>query len=120
MIQGTGHQLSAIKFLLQGSVLTEVKAARDSDTIILGRPVEPPDVGAFQKRLTLSGRSASDKARSGMKLAGRVWIPNAKSAPLPTNSAGFARRTIAICSTLGSFAEIGWGVAPSFQVAIQA
>ena len=29
MIQGTWHQLSAIKFLLQGFVLTEVKAARD-------------------------------------------------------------------------------------------
>ena len=73
MIQGTGHQLSAIKFLLQGFVLTEVKAARDFvHTIILGRPVEPPDVGAFQKRLTLSGRSASDKAGSGIKLAGRV------------------------------------------------
>ena len=86
-------------------------------TMSLGRPVLPPDVGAFHAAATFTGSGASDSSGSGVKPAGIQVRPGASR---PTTRLGSASSTIASSSSRGSLAETGAGVAPSFQAAIAA
>ena len=80
-----------------------------------GRPVEPPEVGAFHSRDTASGRGESS---AGPPRSAPTHLRPAISAP--TTSTGSASSMTAASSVAGSRADTGCGVAPSFQTATQA
>ena len=86
-------------------------------TISFGRPVLPPEVGAFHDGATTSGNGASSSDESGTKPAGTHTRPGWSASSAPTTIAGSARSTIACRSRAGSLADTGWGTAPSFHVA---
>ncbi len=86
-------------------------------TISLGRPVEPPEVGAFHSGVTASGSSSSDSAGSGECPAGSHGRP---ATCAPTTSRESASSTTASRSASGSRLLTGCGVAPSFHSATQA
>jgi hypothetical protein len=89
-------------------------------TISLGRPVLPPEVGAFHEPGTTEGSGSSASAASGSNPAGAAGRPGTSDGSTPTTSAGSASSRIARRSAAGSRAEMGWGVAPSFQAAMVA
>ncbi len=76
------------------------------DTMIFGRPVLPPDVGALNAGAMRSGRIGSVLA-SASGVIGSV-----------TTSAGCTSATISSRSRCGRREEIGCGVAPSFHAAM--
>src|SRR5689334_15192111 len=86
------------------------------DRISFGRPVLPPDVGAFHDAAAASGSGASSYPPASNP-AGTLRRPASSS---PTSSGGSARSTTAASSAGGSLAETGCGVAPSFQMAAHA
>jgi hypothetical protein len=90
----------------------------------LGRPVEPPEVGAFHAGEVASGSGASEK--SGPErcpiarwriVPGSVVIAESGA---PTTTFEAASPTIAASSRAGSRADTGWGIAPMFQHATYA
>ena len=89
-------------------------------TMSFGRPVLPPEVGAFHAVAIRSGSASHDSAGSGSKRGGTVDRPATEDSGTPTTSAASASSTMASRSAAGSRHEIGWGVAPSFQTAITA
>ena len=86
-------------------------------TMIFGRPVLPPDVGAFQLGGTAGGRGSADSVASGVQPAGSHARPVAS---VPTTSDESASSTMAASSAGGSFADTGCGIAPSFHAATTA
>ena len=90
------------------------------DTISFGRPVLPPDVGAFSDAAMRGSSGPLDRLGSGSKPSGTDGLPPASSRSTPTSRDGSASSMIAWRSTGGSRCEIGCGVAPTFQVAIVA
>src|SRR5215216_4660577 len=61
----------------------------------LGRPVDPPDVGAFQDGATRSGSSPSSSAGSGSNPAGITVRPGWAPGSAPTTRAESASSTMA-------------------------
>ena len=91
------------------------------ETISLGRPVEPPDVGAFQAGLTTSGSGSSGgSSAAGWSTTVIALRPASSPSSTPTITGGSARSTMPASSRSGSRPLTGWGVAPSFQQAIVA
>src|SRR5918997_1969583 len=93
---------------------------RSPDTISFGRPVEPPDVGAFQAGDTASGSGLVSVPAGGRCPSGSQVRPPTTSAAPPMTTAGSASSTMASISRGGSLALTGWGTAPSFQAAAMA
>ena len=89
-------------------------------TISLGRPVLPPEVRAFHEPGTTGGSASSASVTSGSNPAGTAGRPGTSAGSTPTTSAGSASSRIVRRSEAGSRAEMGWGVAPSFQAAMVA
>ena len=81
-------------------------------TMIFGRPVLPPDVGAFQLGGSAAGSGSGERAGSGVQVGGS---DGRSAASRPTTSGAPAMSTSAASSAGGSFADTGWGTAPSFQ-----
>src|SRR5690242_21410112 len=86
------------------------------DRISLGRPVLPPEVGAFHVAAQRSGSGPSSYPLASNP-AGTLARPGRST---PTSSGGSASSTSAASSAGGSLALTGAGVAPSFQIAAQA
>src|SRR5271154_5136315 len=95
-------------------------SAGSPDTMSFGRPVDPPDVGAFHAGETASGSGPSDRSGSGRYPMGSVRRPPADSCGTPITTEGSASSRIASSSRAGSLAETGWGTAPIFQQAANA
>src|SRR5579875_1274739 len=85
-----------------------------------GRPVEPPDVGAFHEGDTTSGKGSSGIEGSGSWPTGRAHRPPASDGSMPITTAGSARSRIADSSRSGSRDDTGCGIAPIFQQAANA
>src|SRR5687768_10823000 len=83
-------------------------------TMSLGRPVEPPDVGAFQAGDTASGSGPSSSSAGVRYPSGRQVVPASVPGSAPSATFEPARATISASSRAGSFADTGWGTAPSF------
>ena len=96
-----------------GSVVDGVPAR-----ISLGRPVEPPEVGAFQLGDTASGRGEASIDGSGTKSGGSEARPRARSGLTPATTLLSASSTISSSSRPGSFDDTGCGMAPMNQHAI--
>ncbi len=73
-------------------------------TMTFGRPVDPPEVGAFHA----GGAGAGGGGVSG---------PVGEGVPASTTAAGSTTSRIAAISDGGSRWENGWGTAPSFHAA---
>src|SRR5690348_7365093 len=73
------------------------------DRISFGRPVLPPDVGAFHDDATASGRGASSYPLAS-KPAATLRRPASSS---PMSSGGSASSTTAASSAAGSLADTG-------------
>src|SRR5438552_8728915 len=95
-------------------------SAGSPDTISLGRPVEPPEVGAFHAGDVTSGNGPSSRPGSGRYPTGSARRPPATCSPTPITAAGSARSRIAWSSRSGSLADTGCGMAPIFQQAAKA
>ena len=89
-------------------------------TMSFGRPVLPPEVGAFHEDAIAGGSASSERPGSGSKPAGRLARPPASASSTPTTRLGSASAMIASRSARGSLAETGCGVAPTFHAAITA
>ena len=87
------------------------------DTISFGRPVEPPDVGAFQAGDTASGSGPSSRSSGDRYPSGRQIGPSIAPGSTPTATLEPARATISCSSRAGNLADTGCGTAPSFQQA---
>ncbi|MCQ0015381.1 hypothetical protein [Actinomadura madurae] len=85
--------------------------------MILGRPVLPPEVGAFQQGETTSGSGSSLIDGSGSKPGGSVAKPGCTPSSTPTSSFDRARSRIAWRSATGSLHDSGCGVAPTLSAA---
>src|SRR5258707_7111214 len=90
------------------------------ERISFGRPVDPPDVGAFQVPAAAGGSGSSLRPGSGARPAGHLTRPGTRSAWTPTTRAESATSTIVASSRPGRRAETGCGTAPSFQQATAA
>src|SRR5262249_18544934 len=88
--------------------------------ISFGRPVDPPDVGAFHELAAAGGSGSSLRPGSGSRPAAQVTRPGTRSESTPTTSAESASSTIVASSRPGRRAETGCGTAPSFQQATAA
>src|SRR5450755_3990674 len=86
------------------------------DTISFGRPVEPPEVGAFQDGETASGRSLSSLEASSSSFDDTTGRSQANGTLLTTIGVS-ANSTMAFNSASGRRDETGCGTAPSFQAA---
>src|ERR1700712_2542370 len=86
------------------------------ETISLGRPVEPPEVGAFHAGETAAGRSlsSSDPASSAVDDTTGFELSNGTSA---TTMGVPASSTMAFSSASGRRDDTGCGTAPSFHAA---
>src|SRR5215469_1734909 len=89
------------------------------ETTILGRPVLPPDAGAFQQEATAAGSGSSESPGSGENVAGTTAGPGATSSK-PATIAGCASSIRASRSGRDSERATGRGVAPNFQTAYTA
>src|SRR3954462_14977342 len=102
---------------MYGTAATDGSTSPDvPDRISFGRPVLPPDVGAFHDEATASG-SGLASYEDGSNPADRHRRPGSSK---PTSRLGSASSTTAASSASGSREETGCGVAPSFQMAAQA
>ena len=99
---------------------TDSSSAGWVETMSFGRPVLPPDVGAFNEAAAASPSGASDSPGWGSKPAGIAVRPAASSGSTPTTRLGSASSMIACRSRAGSREDTGWGVAPHFHVAMAA
>ena len=106
---------TAASAALSGSVVPSCPA-----TMTLGRPVLPPDVGAFHAVATRSGSSPSGTSAPGSKPAGTLARPGWSPGSTPITNGGSTRSTMSSRSRFGRRADTGWGVAPSFHSATHA
>ena len=90
--------------------------AGSPETISLGRPVLPPLVGAFHAGEMASG-SPAWSAGGATKPAGMHRRPGTLPSATPTTAFGSASSMMASNSRGGRRQEIGWGMAPSRQIA---
>ena len=77
------------------------QSAGSPDTMSFGRPVDPPEVGAFQAGEVTSGRGSSGRSGSGRYPAGSVRRPSASSGGTPMTTDGSASSRIASSSRAG-------------------
>ncbi len=91
--------------------------AGSPDTISFGRPVEPPDVGAFHAGEMTSGNGSVDVPSGGRYPMGRLSTPSITPGSSPTTTFGEASSTIAANSRMGRRDDTGCGTAPNFQQA---
>jgi hypothetical protein len=86
------------------------------ETISLGRPVEPPEVGAFHDGEITSGRSLSSSDAASSSALDTTGAGALTGVSL-TTMREFASSTIAASSPCGRRADTGCGTAPIFQQA---
>ena len=86
------------------------------DTISFGRPVEPPEVGAFQDGEIVSGRSLSSLEASSNSFEDTTGRSQSNGTLLTTIGVS-ANSTMALSSASGRRDETGCGTAPSFHAA---
>src|SRR5665213_2677644 len=84
------------------------------DTISLGRPVDPPEVGAFHDGDTASGRSLSSRDASSRACDETTGF-ELSNGTLLTTIGVCAKSTMALSSASGRRDDTGCGTAPSFQ-----
>ena len=83
------------------------------DTMSLGRPVEPPEVGAFHAGEITSGSGSAFGLTTGATNPRRPWPrPGKASASAPSTTRGSANSMMAASSRTGSREDTGWGIAP--------
>src|SRR3954447_11124950 len=81
--------------------------AESPETISLGRPVEPPDVGAFHAGDTASSSGPSSMSALGRYPAGMQRRPEKAPSATPMTADGSASSTMAASSRPGSLADTG-------------
>ena len=79
VVQRPGHQQAAVGIHPQGRAGLGVLVAGSPATISFGRPVEPPEVGAFHDGEVTSGRGASSSEGAARSPAGRQARPGSRS-----------------------------------------
>ena len=104
---------------MSGGFAVSSISAGSPETMSFGRPVLPPDVGAFHACDVTYGRC--DASRSGArKPVGKHVRPATEPSDIPIIADGLANSMMASNSRCGSRDEIGCGVAPNRQIATYA
>jgi hypothetical protein len=117
VVERPGHDEAAVVAQQQRRRVHRCRSSAGSpDTISFGRPVLPPEVGAFHAGEIEIG----EVARIGLgarKPIGTQQRPSIEPSGTPTTADGFASSMIASNSRWGRRHEIGCGMAPSRHVA---